>query len=63
MHHPSSPVTELLERNSLLEVRAFVAGDWIGPGQTIGVIGREGSRHGLTEFMERKYVCFGNLAA
>ena len=26
-------------------------------------IGREGSRHGLAEFMELKYVCFGDLAA
>jgi succinate-semialdehyde dehydrogenase/glutarate-semialdehyde dehydrogenase/aspartate-semialdehyde dehydrogenase len=26
-------------------------------------LGREGSRHGLSEFMELKYVCFGNLAA
>ncbi|MFK0332726.1 NAD-dependent succinate-semialdehyde dehydrogenase [Rhizobium sp. NPDC090275] len=26
-------------------------------------LGREGSRHGLHEFMELKYVCFGGLAA
>lgn len=26
-------------------------------------LGREGSRHGLQEFMELKYVCFGGLAA
>lgn len=26
-------------------------------------IGREGSRHGLAEYMELKYVCFGDLAA
>lgn len=26
-------------------------------------LGREGSRHGLAEFMELKYVCFGDLAA
>ncbi|MDV4179275.1 NAD-dependent succinate-semialdehyde dehydrogenase [Rhizobium brockwellii] len=26
-------------------------------------LGREGSRHGLREFMELKYVCFGGLAA
>lgn len=26
-------------------------------------LGREGSRHGLSEFMELKYVCFGGLAA
>jgi acyl-CoA reductase-like NAD-dependent aldehyde dehydrogenase len=26
-------------------------------------LGREGSRHGLSEFMELKYVCFGSLAA
>ena len=26
-------------------------------------LGCEGSRHGLSEFMELKYVCFGNLAA
>jgi aspartate-semialdehyde dehydrogenase len=26
-------------------------------------LGREGSRHGLAEFMETKYVCFGNIAA
>ena len=26
-------------------------------------LGREGSRHGLTEYMELKYVCFGDLAA
>lgn len=26
-------------------------------------LGREGSRHGLVEFMELKYVCIGNLAA
>ncbi|MCK1440510.1 NAD-dependent succinate-semialdehyde dehydrogenase [Bradyrhizobium sp. 15] len=26
-------------------------------------LGREGSRHGLAEFMEMKYVCFGDLAA
>jgi succinate-semialdehyde dehydrogenase/glutarate-semialdehyde dehydrogenase/aspartate-semialdehyde dehydrogenase len=26
-------------------------------------LGREGSRHGLQEFMELKYVCFGDLAA
>ncbi len=26
-------------------------------------LGREGSRHGLLEFMELKYVCFGGLAA
>lgn len=26
-------------------------------------LGREGSRHGLTEYLEAKYVCFGNLAA
>ncbi|QOZ11832.1 NAD-dependent succinate-semialdehyde dehydrogenase [Bradyrhizobium sp. CCBAU 51765] len=25
-------------------------------------VGREGSRHGLAEFMELKYVCFGDLA-
>ncbi|UPJ76885.1 NAD-dependent succinate-semialdehyde dehydrogenase [Bradyrhizobium sp. 187] len=25
-------------------------------------LGREGSRHGLTEYMELKYVCFGDLA-
>jgi len=26
-------------------------------------LGREGSRHGLLEYLEAKYVCFGNLAA
>ncbi|MCK1672014.1 NAD-dependent succinate-semialdehyde dehydrogenase [Bradyrhizobium sp. 150] len=26
-------------------------------------LGREGSRHGLAEFMEMKYVCFGDLAS
>ncbi|MHC3941813.1 MULTISPECIES: NAD-dependent succinate-semialdehyde dehydrogenase [Paenochrobactrum] len=26
-------------------------------------LGREGSRHGLFEYLEAKYVCFGNLAA
>ncbi|WP_026358355.1 NAD-dependent succinate-semialdehyde dehydrogenase [Aureimonas ureilytica] len=26
-------------------------------------LGREGSRHGLSEYLEPKYVCFGNLAA
>ena len=26
-------------------------------------LGREGSRHGLTESMELKYVCFGDIAA
>jgi succinate-semialdehyde dehydrogenase/glutarate-semialdehyde dehydrogenase/aspartate-semialdehyde dehydrogenase len=26
-------------------------------------LGREGSRHGLAEFMEVKYLCFGDLAA
>jgi succinate-semialdehyde dehydrogenase/glutarate-semialdehyde dehydrogenase/aspartate-semialdehyde dehydrogenase len=26
-------------------------------------LGREGSRHGMAEFMELKYVCIGNLAA
>ncbi len=26
-------------------------------------LGREGARQGLTEFMETKYVCFGDLAA
>jgi aspartate-semialdehyde dehydrogenase len=26
-------------------------------------LGREGSRHGITEYLEAKYVCFGNLAA
>ena len=26
-------------------------------------LGREGSRHGLFEYVEAKYVCFGNLAA
>lgn len=26
-------------------------------------LGREGSRHGIEEFMELKYVCFGDLAA
>lgn len=26
-------------------------------------LGREGSRHGLAEYMEMKYVCFGDLAA
>lgn len=26
-------------------------------------IGREGSRHGIQEYMEMKYVCFGDLAA
>lgn len=26
-------------------------------------LGREGSRHGLSEYMELKYVCFGDLAA
>jgi aspartate-semialdehyde dehydrogenase len=26
-------------------------------------LGREGSRHGLSEYLEAKYVCFGNLAA
>lgn len=26
-------------------------------------LGREGSRHGMEEFMELKYVCFGDLAA
>jgi acyl-CoA reductase-like NAD-dependent aldehyde dehydrogenase len=26
-------------------------------------LGREGSRHGITEYLEPKYVCFGNLAA
>jgi succinate-semialdehyde dehydrogenase/glutarate-semialdehyde dehydrogenase/aspartate-semialdehyde dehydrogenase len=26
-------------------------------------LGREGSRHGMQEFMELKYVCFGDLAA
>ena len=25
-------------------------------------LGREGSRHGITEYLEPKYVCFGNLA-
>jgi succinate-semialdehyde dehydrogenase/glutarate-semialdehyde dehydrogenase/aspartate-semialdehyde dehydrogenase len=26
-------------------------------------LGREGSRHGLLEYLEAKYICFGNLAA
>ena len=26
-------------------------------------LGREGSRHGLAEYMELKYVCFGDLTA
>lgn len=26
-------------------------------------LGREGSRHGIAEYLESKYVCFGNLAA
>lgn len=26
-------------------------------------LGREGSRHGILEYLEAKYVCFGNLAA
>jgi succinate-semialdehyde dehydrogenase/glutarate-semialdehyde dehydrogenase/aspartate-semialdehyde dehydrogenase len=26
-------------------------------------LGREGSRHGIAEYLEAKYVCFGNLAA
>jgi aspartate-semialdehyde dehydrogenase len=26
-------------------------------------LGREGSRHGLMEYLEPKYVCIGNLAA
>ncbi|WP_312622566.1 aldehyde dehydrogenase family protein, partial [Agrobacterium pusense] len=26
-------------------------------------LGREGSRNGLMEYLEPKYVCFGNLAA
>lgn len=26
-------------------------------------LGREGSRHGLMEYLEPKYICFGNLAA
>ena len=26
-------------------------------------LGREGSRHGIAEYLEPKYVCFGNLAA
>ncbi len=26
-------------------------------------LGREGSRHGLSEYLESKYVCFGNLSA
>jgi aspartate-semialdehyde dehydrogenase len=26
-------------------------------------LGREGSRHGIIEYLEAKYVCFGNLAA
>lgn len=26
-------------------------------------LGREGSRHGISEYLEAKYVCFGNLAA
>lgn len=26
-------------------------------------LGREGSRHGLAEYLEPKYVCFGNIAA
>jgi aspartate-semialdehyde dehydrogenase len=26
-------------------------------------LGREGSRHGISEYLEPKYVCFGNLAA
>lgn len=26
-------------------------------------LGREGSRHGIAEYMELKYVCYGNLAA
>ena len=26
-------------------------------------LGREGSRHGITEYLEPKYVCFGNLVA
>ncbi|WP_312794548.1 NAD-dependent succinate-semialdehyde dehydrogenase [Tianweitania sp.] len=26
-------------------------------------LGREGSRHGLSEYLEAKYICFGNLAA
>lgn len=26
-------------------------------------LGREGSRHGLLEYLEAKYVCFGNIAA
>lgn len=25
-------------------------------------LGREGSRHGVDDYMEFKYVCFGNLA-
>ncbi|MCW1920512.1 NAD-dependent succinate-semialdehyde dehydrogenase [Rhodobacter sp. KR11] len=33
-------------------------GGWKGSG-----LGREGSRHGLSEFMDLKYVCFGGLAA
>ncbi|HLH10354.1 MAG TPA: aldehyde dehydrogenase family protein, partial [Methylovirgula sp.] len=26
-------------------------------------LGREGSRHGLAEFTELKYLCFGDLSA
>jgi acyl-CoA reductase-like NAD-dependent aldehyde dehydrogenase len=26
-------------------------------------LGREGSRHGLAEYLEPKYICFGSLAA
>lgn len=37
MHHSSPPIAELLERNALFEVRAFVAGEWIASGDTIRV--------------------------
>ena len=37
MHHPSPPIADLIERQSLFEVRAFVAGAWIASSDTIRV--------------------------
>jgi succinate-semialdehyde dehydrogenase/glutarate-semialdehyde dehydrogenase/aspartate-semialdehyde dehydrogenase len=37
MHHPSPPIADLIERQSLFEVRALVAGAWIASSDTIRV--------------------------
>jgi acyl-CoA reductase-like NAD-dependent aldehyde dehydrogenase len=65
----------MLNDATLLRQAALVGGDWIAVGADANAVhdpacsaittfglGREGSRYGIEEFVEIKYLCFGGIS-